>query len=812
MVALSPLAGAGWQFFGNNGLPLAGGKLFTYAAGTTTPLATYTSNSGVTAHANPIILDSAGRVPSEVWLTDIKSYKFTLKTSANVEIWTKDNITGYGIISDLSIGLFVNASTLTIPIGIDLVQTSGYSTVGLGYGQYQYDAAVNAAYVIAHPYVSFISSNGRGFRLANDMVSPDQCGAVGGGNKVTGDDTAAVWAAQDYCFEYNKTFVLPQGRNYVIQEYRIISGKTNVRMIGYGGSLVYGETLRTTYIGGIDEHIPLLWFDACTDVRLDGLEFVGSGRNVFDGRNVGLHFSAVNDANTSATTPITTGIYVENCTFRDFDYGGLDLYSGSSVTGSSVQRTTNIQVTGNYFIDCNIGVFTYSAGVANLVVSNNTFYRGRLACVKVDGQSKANSPGLAQTTYNRNIVITNNNFHDINPAYLVNDPANAILQGCVVVEEMTAGVCVEANNFDKIVGNAGCLLLRISNGQTDRPVGAVSFLNNVINDCTLSLGTGALIRLSNSGATITSTVGTFRAAGNMLLSDFLGDFLTQSTDILMQSVVVEDNVLDGSIYVLYGGGTAAATNVAIRRNTLTKARNVIRVTSNTAIIDSIIVDDNNFRSHLSGVFISGTLTVSRIAVRRNIFGTRAPEGGESATGVPWVYVASGVVGNTFDVCDNIFRPEDAGISNRDVVFLAAPASGVVHVDRNHFGSGYYRPIRVDTPGAGGTFFASDNDFTNVGFCSIDATSGAVLGRNNLQIGANGSFGAVVRGSTNYFETLTRDPNGRLVVYGTAAPVTGTWVQGSRVYLTAPSAGGTSEYICTTGGTPGTWKAGANIAP
>jgi hypothetical protein len=92
MVALSPLAGAGWQFFGNNGLPLAGGKLFTYAAGTTTPLATYTSSSGATPHANPIILDSAGRVPSEVWLTALLSYKFTLKTSANVEIWTKDNI------------------------------------------------------------------------------------------------------------------------------------------------------------------------------------------------------------------------------------------------------------------------------------------------------------------------------------------------------------------------------------------------------------------------------------------------------------------------------------------------------------------------------------------------------------------------------------------------------------------------------------------------------------------------------------------------------------------------------------------------
>jgi hypothetical protein len=110
MVALSSLAGAGWQFFGNNGLPLAGGKLFTYAAGTTTPLATYTSNSGATPHANPIVLDSAGRVPSEIWLTSSALYKFTLKTSTNVEIWTKDNVPG--IVSASDLGLYVTKAEL----------------------------------------------------------------------------------------------------------------------------------------------------------------------------------------------------------------------------------------------------------------------------------------------------------------------------------------------------------------------------------------------------------------------------------------------------------------------------------------------------------------------------------------------------------------------------------------------------------------------------------------------------------------------------------------------------------------------------
>jgi len=98
-VFLSPVGGAAAQFFTNSGVPLTGGKLYTYAAGTTTPQTAYTSSSGVTAHTNPIILDSAGRVPGgEIWLTSA-SYKFVLNTSTDVLIATYDNISGIGAAS-----------------------------------------------------------------------------------------------------------------------------------------------------------------------------------------------------------------------------------------------------------------------------------------------------------------------------------------------------------------------------------------------------------------------------------------------------------------------------------------------------------------------------------------------------------------------------------------------------------------------------------------------------------------------------------------------------------------------------------------
>ena len=79
------------QFFDLNGAPLSGGLLYTYEAGTTTPLASYTDSTGNFANTNPIVLDSRGE--ANVWL-GAAIYKFALYTSASVLIWTVDNING----------------------------------------------------------------------------------------------------------------------------------------------------------------------------------------------------------------------------------------------------------------------------------------------------------------------------------------------------------------------------------------------------------------------------------------------------------------------------------------------------------------------------------------------------------------------------------------------------------------------------------------------------------------------------------------------------------------------------------------------
>jgi hypothetical protein len=92
-VNLSMFAGVGAQLFDNNGIPLAGGLIYTYLAGTNTPAATYTSSTGLIAHSNPIVLDSAGRVATgEIWLTIGLRYKFVVKTSVGVQIASYDNV------------------------------------------------------------------------------------------------------------------------------------------------------------------------------------------------------------------------------------------------------------------------------------------------------------------------------------------------------------------------------------------------------------------------------------------------------------------------------------------------------------------------------------------------------------------------------------------------------------------------------------------------------------------------------------------------------------------------------------------------
>ena len=84
------------QYFNADGDPLAGGKLFTYYANSTTSMATtYTTIAGNIANPNPIELDSSGYITNAIWLNADTSYQFVLTAADGTTVIQTINSLGY---------------------------------------------------------------------------------------------------------------------------------------------------------------------------------------------------------------------------------------------------------------------------------------------------------------------------------------------------------------------------------------------------------------------------------------------------------------------------------------------------------------------------------------------------------------------------------------------------------------------------------------------------------------------------------------------------------------------------------------------
>ena len=105
----NPLYYPVFRAFDANGEPLAGGKVYTYEAGTTTPKASYTNSTMSVENPNPVILDAEGS--AQIWVDG--SYKINLLDANDVQQ------------NDFPVDNFINEAGEVGPAGTFQMATAG---------------------------------------------------------------------------------------------------------------------------------------------------------------------------------------------------------------------------------------------------------------------------------------------------------------------------------------------------------------------------------------------------------------------------------------------------------------------------------------------------------------------------------------------------------------------------------------------------------------------------------------------------------------------------------------------------------------
>jgi hypothetical protein len=206
-----------FRAFDANGLPLAGGLLNTYAAGTTTPLATYTNQGGTTANVNPVVLDSSGY--ADVWLSN-SSYKFVLTDSLSNVLWTVDNVAASNLTSIiLSTTQSVMQAQYQRVVGSSAQVASGLAT------DTTIASAITAATAGGMPILILAGT------YAENVLINKQLSVIGTGAPCIINGTVTLAVGASYCnlkgFFTSQSITLNSGTvgNY-ISEVFLASGKT----------------------------------------------------------------------------------------------------------------------------------------------------------------------------------------------------------------------------------------------------------------------------------------------------------------------------------------------------------------------------------------------------------------------------------------------------------------------------------------------------------------------------------------------------------------------------------------------------------
>lgn len=344
-VNLSYLGGAGWQFFDNNGVPLSGGLLYTYAAGTTTPIATYTSYTGGTPNSNPIVLDSAGRVPEQIWVDVNASVKYILKTAGGVEIWTKDHISAFSSATSADISFIAagtGAVTRTAQAKMrDFVSVKDYGAVGDNVAD---DTAAVQAAINTGSDIYFPAGN---YRVNNLTQSTNfqRFHAQGQVNLVKNANGVLLTSTGIYVEFDGIQFV---GTGYTGDN--INSTGSNPRFINCSSYGTPGRALKAT--GSHVQIIGTCGSYSTTDATASGydIEIGVSGTATLYHQLIGVYTSQP----TGGILLIDTGSHV----ISGGQFGKLNIKKGTGPAGVNGGMTSNARILGDVNVELSSSVFT----------------------------------------------------------------------------------------------------------------------------------------------------------------------------------------------------------------------------------------------------------------------------------------------------------------------------------------------------------------------------------------------------------------------------------------------------------------------
>ncbi len=549
---LSPLGGAGAQFLDNSGNPLSGGKLYTYIAGTTTARTTYTTylGSGGASHTNPIILDSAGRVPSggEIWLDSTLAYKFLIATSADATLATWDNIRPaiYAIDSE------------------------------------------NITYLA--PFTGSVSRTAE-VKLS-DWVSVKDFGAVG-------DDTANDAAAIQLALNTGKSVYLPAG-TYNCFTIALTFTTAGQFLFGCGNTSILKSGLSNYFITTTGKNntgvrnLKVVGNGTVTSAGTTAFYITGDSQNtVIDGVDFYQCYVGVQLGETDYTT-------VQNCTFDSGGFGVISTITGQSANHVSVIGNRVIGAAKSFVLANGTGAapsfwnilnndyngsltypvysdtrrFVYLLHTSNVVVANNTVNKVAGTAIQMD--DVCSNVSITDNIFD-NCIATDIGYIYLSPAIISTPAAKPLLiSGNTFLRSDTALSAISSWAF-WAEGEGG--------GSTSD---TIQFTDNLVRGVSTAL----------SGVHITSILGSMLISGNC----FQGLSYALLTTTPNNNVVFEGNLVRACSNGVYASGLNS-TNWLVSGNLFLATSGTTDITSSNTPIQWL-VSGNIFSKKC--LFSSGT--------------------------------------------------------------------------------------------------------------------------------------------------------------------------------------------------------------